>query len=205
LRACAYDNRIVRTARPAVTGIGKPELRLPRTNQFNVNLGEYLGIEQCPVLCAARIVDAVSGAEVIETIRSRRVLAACQQQRIHEPLTRDQFALRTLKFSTQKRVIESGIMNHKWGIADEGKKIVHDVGKPPMSFQKFGRKAVDRESLSGHVALWINVGVERRPGWYPVEQFDAAQFNKPMTLGRIEPSRFGIKDDFTHVALPQNQ
>ena len=63
------------------------------------------------------------------------------------------------------------------------------------------RKAVDRKCLGGHVALGIDVGVERRPGWYPVEQFNAAQFNEPMALGRIEACRFGVEDDFAHMLL----
>ena len=54
--------------------------------------------------------------------------------------------------------------------------------------------------LGGHVSLGIDVGVERRPGWYPVEQLNAAQFNEPMALSRVETCRFGIEDDFTHGA-----
>ena len=55
------------------------------------------------------------------------MLAACQQQRVDEPFARDQFALGALKFSTQKGVIESSVVNHKWSVANEGKKIVNDV------------------------------------------------------------------------------
>jgi hypothetical protein len=108
------------------------------------------------------------------------VLTTCEQQRVDEPFTRDQFALDTFKFSTQKSVIEPRIVNHKRSVANEGKKIVDDVDKPPVFFQKFGGEAVDCKCLGGHVALGIDVGVERRPGWYPVEQFNAAQFNEPM-------------------------
>jgi hypothetical protein len=157
------------------------------------------------VLRPARIVDAVPGTQVIESIRPYRMLAACQQQRVDEPFTRDQFALGALKFSTQKGVIESCIVNHKWSVANEGKKIVNDVDKPPVAFQKVGGKAMDRKCLGGHVALGIDVGVERRPGWYPVEQLNAAQFNDPMALGGIEACRFGVEDDFTHGVVLQNQ
>src|SRR5689334_5995186 len=69
-----------------------------------------------------------------------------------------------------------------------------------MAFQKLSGKTMDSKCLSRHVPLGVDVGVERRSGWYPVEQLDAAHFHEPMALGRIEACRFGIEDDFTHGA-----
>ena len=83
-------------------------------------------------------------------------------------------------------MIEGRVVDHKRRVADKGKKVVGNFGKPLVSFQKFGGKSVHRKCLGGHVALGIDIGVESRPGRYPVEQLDAAQLDQPMALRRIE-------------------
>src|SRR4029078_8293781 len=128
------------------------------------------------------------------------MLAACQQQRVDKPFTRDQFALGTLELSTQKGMVEARIVNDQRSIPDKGKKIVDDVDIALVRFQKIGGKTMNLKCLGGHIPLRIDVGVARRPRWYPVEQRDTAQFNEPMALCRIEACRFGIKDNFTHGA-----
>src|SRR4029078_2245472 len=55
-----------------------------------------------------------------------------------------------------------------------------------------------RECAAGDVVRGIYVGGEDPPGWDPVEQFNAAQLNEPMALGRIEACRFSVENDFAH-------
>src|SRR5437764_7646567 len=61
----------------------EPERRLAGADQLDINLSEELGVEQRAMLGAARIVVAVTAAQVIETTRSDRLLAWARQQSIH--------------------------------------------------------------------------------------------------------------------------
>src|SRR5262245_13676579 len=97
------------------------------------------------------------------------MFSACEQQRVNKPLARDQFALCTLKFSTQKGIVECRIVDHKWSVADKEKKIIDDVDKPLVSFQEFDGKSVDCKCLRGHVTLGVNVSVECCACWNSVE------------------------------------
>ena len=74
----------------ARAALGQAELRLARADQLQIDLGQDLGVEQRAVLGAARIVDAVARAQIVEPVRARRMLAARQQQRVDQPLARDQ-------------------------------------------------------------------------------------------------------------------
>ena len=105
---------------------------------------------------AARIVDAVARAQIVEPVGPGRMLAARQQQRIDQPLARDQCALDALEFGAQEAVIESGIVDHQRRIADEGKEIVDDLDETLVALQKFARQAVNGKCLGRHVALGID-------------------------------------------------
>ena len=48
--------------------ISQDQLRLPRPDQIDIDLGQEFGVEQRTVLGAARIVDRVARAEIIEPI-----------------------------------------------------------------------------------------------------------------------------------------
>ena len=44
------------------------ELRLARADQFDIDFGEQFGVEQRAVLGAARIVDGIARAQIVETV-----------------------------------------------------------------------------------------------------------------------------------------
>jgi hypothetical protein len=60
---------------------------------------------------------------------------------------------------------------------------------------------MDGKRLGRHVPLRIDIGVKGCASRYPIEQFDAAKLDKPVTLRRIEASRFGIENYFPHWRL----
>ena len=57
---------------------------------------------------------------------------------------------------------------------------------------------MDRFGLGGHVAIGVEIAVERLTGRDPVDHFDAADFDEPVTGLGIEAGRFGVEDNLAH-------
>src|SRR4029077_20568842 len=140
-------------------------------------------------------------AQVVKAIGARRMLAACQQQCIDQPLTRYQRAIDAFKLGAEKRVIEAGIVDHKWRVTDKSKKLVGDFNEALVPLEELGGKTMDSECLGRNVAFRIEIRMKCRTGRYPVEQLDAAEFDKAMALARIQAGGFGIENDFAHSAF----
>ena len=66
-RALAHDNRFARSV-SGQDGLSKNELRLSSADQFDIDLGEEFRVEQGAMLAAARIVDRVAGAKIIQSV-----------------------------------------------------------------------------------------------------------------------------------------
>jgi len=83
-------------------------------------------------------------------------------------------------------------VNDQFGIPNEIQKRVSDVGKARFIGQEIVSDAVhsDRAFVDGAVGLQI--GVEPPVGLPAIHQLDAANFDNPMSLGRIEAGRFGV-------------
>src|SRR5450759_212111 len=109
------------------------------------------------------------------------MLAARQQQRVDQPIARDQRTLDALEFGD-----------------DEAEEIVGDVGEKRLVLEELGRQPVDGEGLGRYFALRVEIAVERRAGRNPVEQLDAADLDQAVTLQGIQPGGFGVEDDFAH-------
>src|SRR5581483_2737650 len=130
---------------------------------------------------------------------SRRMLAARNQQRIDKPIAGDQFTFDALEFCAQESMVECSVVDHQGGVADKIKKIVDDIGKPLVPFQKFSGKAVDSERFGRYIPFGIDVGMKGCSRRNPVEQLDAAKLHQPVTLCRIEACRLGIENYFAHL------
>src|SRR6185312_10681321 len=71
--------RLARRADPDLARIGRQnELRLPRADEIDIDLGQQLGIQQRAVLGAAGIVDRITRAEIVEPVGDAGMFAACQ-------------------------------------------------------------------------------------------------------------------------------
>ena len=93
---------MARRARPGAAALGQNELRLTGADQFNIDLGQQLGIEQRAVLGAAGIVDRVTDAEIVEPVGAAGVLAAGEKQRVDHPLARDERAAGAFQFGVEE-------------------------------------------------------------------------------------------------------
>ena len=98
-------------------------------------------------------------------------------------------------------MIEAGIVDDKRRIADKGQELIGNLNETFVPPQEFRGKSVDCESLGRHVAIRIKIGVKCCPGWYPIEQFDAPDFDQAVSLAGIDAGRFGVEDDFPHAAI----
>src|SRR6185312_1689437 len=181
-RPLAHDNSGAAGFTAMLDPFAEAELSLPAADQLEIDFGQNFSVEQRAVFGAARIVDAVMFAQGVEVVWSRRELAARQHQRIDQTIARDQSALDALELGTQKAVVESSIVDHQRRIANES--------------EEFVRQPVDGEGFPRHVALRVDVIVERRAGRNPIEQLDTADLDQAMALRRIEAGGFGVENDF---------
>src|SRR6202012_503476 len=67
------------------------QARLPSAEQFGIDFGEDLGIEERPMLGPAREIDAIALAKRIEAVRRTRMPAARQGQSIDDALEADRW------------------------------------------------------------------------------------------------------------------
>ena len=188
-----------RCADAYLAGLGRQDqLRLPGTDQIDVDLGQKLGVEQRAVLGSAGIVDRIARAEVIEPVRNAGVLAPCQQQRVDQPLARDRRPLDAIELGIDEADVERGVVDHQRRVGDEFEKIADHLGKQRFARQELGGKTVHRERLGRHVALGVDVAVKGLPGRHAIENLDAADLDQPIAAQRIKAGGFGIENDFAH-------
>ena len=194
-------------ARRGDPGLDQNELRLPGTDQLQVDLGKELGVEQRSMLGATGMVDPVACAQVIKSIGPCRMPAARQQERVHQALPRNQQLAGSLQLRIEEAEIERSVVGDQRGVADERQQVLDDLGKRRLVRQKICRKAVDRPSLFRHVAFRIEVAVKALSARNAVYQLDAADLHQPMSQEGVEPGGLGVEDDLAHgiqiAALPQ--
>src|SRR5215216_1661067 len=116
------------------------------------------------MLGAARIVDGIARAQVVEAVRAGRMPAARQQQRVDQPIARDQRLAAPLELRVEKGEIECGVMDDQRRVGDELEQFFGDLGKAWLVLEEFGRQAMDRKSLGRDVAFRIYIAMKGCPG-----------------------------------------
>ena len=86
-------------------------------------------------------------------------------------------------------------------IAYEGQKIVDHACENRLVLENGGAMPVDPDGLLGDGALRIDERVKDLAGQALVHDLDGANFQHPMSVGRIEACRFRVEHDFTHGGL----
>ena len=86
-------------------------------------------------------------------------------------------------------------------IADEGEKLVNDACEDWLVLKDGGGMAVDARGVLGDLALGIDERVEDFSRQDLMDDFDRANFQHPVSVGRTKASRFGVEHDFTHSEL----
>jgi len=78
LRPFANNNETLRSIRSTNITLSETKLRLARPYQFDINLGKDFGVEQRAVLRTTRIVDAISGTQIVKPVGTCGMLASRQ-------------------------------------------------------------------------------------------------------------------------------
>ena len=100
------------------------QLRLARADQFDINLGQQLGIEQRAVLGAPRIVDRIAQAQIVEPVGAAGMLAARDQKGVDHPLAAYRGAAGALQFGIEEAEIEHRVMGDELGVAEKSDELV---------------------------------------------------------------------------------
>jgi hypothetical protein len=108
-------------------GFGQDQLRLPRTDQIDIDFRKQFGVEQRAVFGSAAVVDGVARAEIVEPVRHAGVLPSRQQQRVHQSVTADRLPFKPIKFRVDEADIERSVVNDQRRIANEFQKLIHDM------------------------------------------------------------------------------
>ena len=127
--------------------------RLPAAEQLEIDLRQNLGVEQRAVLGAGAVVDAVAGAERVEAVRSVRMAAARQQQRVDEAMLRDRRAAAEPELHVDEAAVEAGIVRDQRAVADE-------VGETPR--RSSSKHGWSRRNSSVRPCTSDGVGRDRR-------------------------------------------
>jgi hypothetical protein len=87
------------------------EVRLAATGKLRIDLGQQFGVKQRPMLGAARVIDAVTRAEIVQFVAAARMLAARKRQRIDNTVAcrRDQTAF--LQFEIDEGHVEARVVS----------------------------------------------------------------------------------------------
>ena len=96
-------------------------------------------------------------------------------------------------------------MDHQRRIADEVQEFLDHLSEQRLAGEELAGKAMHRKSLGRHRPLRIDMPVKDLPGRHPVDHFDAADFDQPVTPEGIEAGGFGIENDFAHETGPQRR
>ena len=179
-------------------GLRKNKLRLPSADQLDIHLGQEFRIEQCAVLDAARVIDGIAHAQIIEPIRGAGMLAAGDQQGIDHPLAVDHNAPGPFQFGIQKAKIEHRVMSDQLRVAKKFDEFLDLLGEERLIPQKLDRQPVNFEGRFRHVAFRVEITMEGLAGRKAVKQFDTADLDQSIALKGIEACGFGIENDLAH-------
>src|ERR1700716_222888 len=150
------------------------------------------------MLGAPGIVYPVTPAEVVETVGPAWMLAARQQQRIDETLARDQRLAGAIELGIEEAEVEHCVVRDQRRIGDERDEVIDDFCEQRLVLEELDRETVDREGLGRHVALGIEIAMERLPARDAGGEPPTADLDQPMALVGIKARRFGVEHDLAH-------
>ncbi len=112
------------------------KLGLACFNQFQIDFGKQFGVKQRPMLRATRIVDAITGAQIVKTIRATGELASRKKEGVNQAVARQSASASPLEFSVQKPNVERGIVNDQPRITNEAEKLLRNLSEWRLVLEK---------------------------------------------------------------------
>ena len=89
-------------------------------------------------------------------------------------------------------------MDNEFSPFDKAQEIVGNVLKMRLVGQKLHTEAMDFNRPCVNLSFGVEIDMKMISAELPIKQFDAADFDDPVTLSRVKSSRFGIKNDLTN-------
>ena len=126
------------------------------------------------------------------------MLTACDQERVDHPLAGYSGTAGAIQFGVEEAEIEHRIMRNELGVAEKGDELFHFVGEQRLILEEFAGQGVNLKCGFRHVAFGIEVTMESLAGRETIDEFDAADLDQAIALGRIEPCCLGIENDLAH-------
>ena len=147
---------------------------------------------------AVTAIDAESRAKCIKRMLGAGMSAARHRHGVDHSFKRDRAATDALEFTIEKTEIEAGIMRDQRAVAEKIEHIIAQMLKKRLVSQKGIAQPMNRLCLRRHRPFGVKIGVKGQSGLNPVDQFDTADFNQPVAIGKTEAGRLGVEDNLAH-------
>ena len=158
------------------------------TREEQIDIRQYLGVQQRAVELALGIVDAIPATQIVEAVLLAGVPRACECKRVNYPATRGDTSkapVEQRKLVVDEANVEGGVMDHQLGTRNEIKKLRGDLGENWLVGQKIVADAVNLERARIDLTLGIDVTMEVPAAQATIEQLHAADFDDAMPGGRF--------------------
>ena len=129
----------------------------------------------------------VALAERIKAIALAGVQFARQRQRVQHRCMILDLRLRMLhetELMFQESDVETRVVNHELGTAQELQQVVDDLRKPRFDFEVLAADAVDALGTFVNIAIRVQEAMKFTPRQAPVYELDAADFDDAVALSR---------------------
>ena len=94
--------------------------------------------------------------------------------------------------------VELGVVDDERRAVDEGEKLLGHVGETRLVGEEDSGKPVHSEGVLGHVAIGIEVVLERPAARQMVHELEAADLDDAVAGSGIQARGLGIEDDLAH-------
>ena len=148
-----------------------------------------------------RVVDTEAAAERVKAGGGAGKFLSGDSERIDGAVKRDRGFVKPAQLGIDELHVETGVMDHQFGVADEGDEIVSDGGEDRLFRKSLGGKAMNLERLGRHVAFGVDILMIDPARRHVVHQLDAADFHDPVAVMRVETGRLRVHHDLTHRRL----
>ena len=146
-------------------------------------------------------VDLVALAKRIEAIALPGMQLASQRQCIQHGRMVLDFRLRVLhepELMLEETHVETRVVNHEFSAVQILQQFIDDLGEPRRDFEILQADAVNTLSAFINIAIRVQKAMKFAPRQAAVNEFETADFDDAVALGRRQAGGFSIEDDLSH-------